>query len=71
MKSPTPEQIMRIMKVKAKSVNHDANGTKCLRYVMGSRFKKNGYTHIQYNGAVHTAHVRSGIVWIDEIANQW
>lgn len=60
---------MKILKVKQKSVIFDANGTKCLRYVIGNRFLKNDYTHVQIDGKIYPTNVTIGvfspIVWIN------
>jgi hypothetical protein len=56
---------MKILKARERNIHYDGNGEKSLRIVMGKRFKKNGYTHIQLAGRVVSASVVSGIVWLN------
>lgn len=56
---------IKVLSVKEKSVARDANGAINLKPVMARRFKNNGYTHIKVSGAIHSASIVSGIVWVD------
>lgn len=56
---------MRILKVRERNVDFNGNGPVNSFQVMGQRFRKNGYSHIQMTNTVFSAHVMSGIVWIN------
>jgi hypothetical protein len=62
---------MRTMKLKERQLNFDSNGTVSLNRVMGNRFRKNGYSHIQYKGDVYPCStvkfdiIPNKIVWVD------
>ena len=57
---------MRIMQIRSRNINFDANGTDYLKYVMARRFIKNGYTHVKFAGITYSTSIVSGIVWIDK-----
>lgn len=65
---------MKILKVKYKSIRFEMNGTQRLLPVMARRFRKNGYTHVQYHNRVYETSGNENVVWIDkqiEIGVPW
>lgn len=64
----------KIMKVRERNVDFGLGKRGVLKRVMGKRFTKNGYTHIQLRGVVHKASISRGIfdsliVWIESEKN--
>lgn len=59
----------KILRVRERNVDFTLGKNGVLKRVMGNRFVKNNYTHIQLSGVVHKASISQGvyypIVWID------
>lgn len=56
---------MKILKLRERNLDFDANGATSLKKVMAGRFKKNRYTHICIAGVVYCVSIISGIVWLE------
>ena len=61
------------MKVQERQLDFDSNGTVRLNRIMGNRFRKNGYSHIQYKGDVYSCSsvkwdiIPNRAVWVDDL----
>ena len=65
------ETRMRTMNVRERHLDFNGNGTVNINGVMANRFRKNGYSHVKYKGAVYSCStvkwdlVPNRVVWVD------
>jgi hypothetical protein len=62
---------MRVMKVRERNLSFEIYDQACLKQVMGNRFRKGNYSHVQYKGRLYKCTsvkrdlIPNKIVWVN------